>query len=65
MQALMLLTIGLQRGWYNSIAVYVRFPRVRVRREHLLIVDCSAPPIVAVIIFKIFLTRRFDEKFKW
>ena len=45
MHALMLLTMGLQTGWMNSISLI--------------------PAMVLVLIFKITLSKKFDETFTW
>lgn len=42
---ILVLTIGLQEGWYRSISCF--------------------PPVLLVLVFKIVLSRKFDERYNW
>lgn len=66
MQALMVLTIGLQIGWLYAIALYV------LHTSSLVIISLAnvswigrAPPLISIVVFKILLSRKFDQSFAW
>lgn len=58
----MLLTMGLQRGWYMSLSMYVSS---RPLKQTVLTRGDRVPAIAAVIAFKITLVRTFDGRFDW